>query len=227
MTMSASFEALAHVGEGLDAEALDAGRQQGRGRDEPHPRAHAREQEDVGARHPRMQDVAADRHDEARDAALVAADGQRVEQRLGRMLVRAVAGIDHRAVDLLRQKMHRARRVVAHDDDVGPHGVERHRGVDQRLALLHRGGRHRHVHHVGAEPLAGELEGGLRAGRGLEEEVDLGAAAQGRFLLLDLPAHLDLLVGEIEQAPDVQRGTAPRCRAGGGGEKRIGVRRSS
>ena len=43
------------------------------------------------------------------DAALVAADGERVEQRLRRVLMRAVAGIDHRAVDLLRQQMHRAR----------------------------------------------------------------------------------------------------------------------
>ena len=67
------------------------------------------EQEHVGARHPRMQDVAADRDREALDAALVAADGERVEQRLGRVLVRAVAGIDHRAVDLLRQQVDRAR----------------------------------------------------------------------------------------------------------------------
>ena len=35
-----------------------------------------------------MRDVAADRDDEAGEAALVAADGQRVEQRLRRMLVR-------------------------------------------------------------------------------------------------------------------------------------------
>ena len=42
------------------------------------------------------------------DPALVAADGQRVEQRLGRVLVRAVAGIDHRTVDLARQEFHGA-----------------------------------------------------------------------------------------------------------------------
>ena len=72
---------------------------------------------------------------------LRAADGQRVEQRLGRVLVRAVAGIDHGAVDLLRQQLGGARRMVAHDQDVRLHGVERHRRVDQRLALLDRGGR--------------------------------------------------------------------------------------
>ena len=142
---------------------------------------------------------------EALDAALVAADRERVEERLGRMLVRAVARIDDGAVDLLGEEIHGAGRVVAHDDDVRPHGVEGRGGVDERLALLHRRRRDRHVHHVGAEALAGDLEGGLRARRGLEEQVDLRAAAQGRLLLLDLPADLDLLVGEVEQRLDVQR----------------------
>ena len=63
---------------------------------------------DVRARDARMQDVAADRDGEALDPALVAPDRQRVEQRLRRMLMRAVAGIDDRAIDLLGQKMHRA-----------------------------------------------------------------------------------------------------------------------
>ncbi len=66
--------------------------------------------------------------------------------------------------------------LMAHDQHVRPHGVQRHRRVDQRLALLHRGGRDRHVHDVGAEPLAGELERGLRARRCFEEQVDLRAA---------------------------------------------------
>ncbi len=71
------------------------------------------------------------------DPALVAPDRQRIEKRLGRMFMRAVAGIDDRAIDLLRQKMHGARLGMAHDDNVGPHGVQRHRRVDESLALLH------------------------------------------------------------------------------------------
>ena len=152
-----------------------------------------------------MQDVAADRDREALDAALVAADRERIEERLGRMLVRAVAGVDDRAIDLAGEKMDCPRRVVAHDDDVGPHGVERRGRVDQGFALLHRRGRDRHVHHVGAEPLPGDLEGGLGAGGRLEKQVDLRAAAQGRFLLLDLPADLDGLVRPVEQHSNVQR----------------------
>jgi len=51
-----------------------------------------------------MQDVAADRDREALDPTLVATDGERVEQRLGRMFVRAVARVDDRAADLLGQQ---------------------------------------------------------------------------------------------------------------------------
>ena len=104
-----AVEAFAHVGEDFDAHPLDAGRQQRRGRDDAHPGAERVEQDDVGAGDAAMQDVAADRHRQARDAPLGAADGERVEQRLGRMLVRAVAGVDHGAVDLLRQQLDRAR----------------------------------------------------------------------------------------------------------------------
>src|ERR1700704_2306133 len=98
-----AIEALAHVAGHLDAHPLDAARQQRGRRHHAHPRAHGVEQQDIGARHPRMHDVAADRNDEPFEAALVAADGQRIEQRLGRMFVGAVAGVDHGTVDLARQ----------------------------------------------------------------------------------------------------------------------------
>ena len=134
------------------------------------------------------------------DAALVAADGEGVKQRLRRVFVRAVACIDHGTVDLAGEKMHGSRLVMTHDDDIGAHGVEGDRGVDQRLALLYRGRADRHVHHIGAEALACELERGLRARRRLEEEVDLGATTQGRGLLLDLPVEGDMVVSLVEKA---------------------------
>ena len=142
--------------------------------------------------------------DQPLDAALVAADRQRVEQRLRRMFMGAVAGVDDRAIDLARQQMRRARLRVAHDDDVGTHGVERHGRVDQRLALAFRGLRDRHVHHVGAEPLAGDLERRLRAGRGLVEQIDLRAPAQIGPLLFNLPRHLDGVLGEIKKRHDIR-----------------------
>ena len=198
--------------------------QQRRRPDDADPRAEDVEEEDVGARDAAVGDVAADRHRQPLDAALVAADGERVEERLGRVLVGAVAGIDHRAAHLLGKELDRAGGVVADDQDVRPHGVERHRRVDERLALLHRRVADRHVHDVGAEALAGELEGGLGAGGGFEEEVDLRPAAQDRLLLLDLAADFDRLLrrgrGGRSISPAVMPSMPNRCRCGkvsGGG----------
>ncbi len=153
-----------------------------------------------------MQDVAADRNRQPLDAALVAANGQRIEQRLSWVLVRAVAGVDDRAIDLAGEQMHRARLGMADDDNVRPHGIERDGGVDQRFALLHARRLHRHVHHVGAEPLAGKLEGGLRPGGGFEEEIDERAPAQGRALLLDLAGNLDRALRAVQKNQNVLGG---------------------
>ena len=131
-----------------------------------------------------MQDVAADRHRQALQPAPAAADGQRVEQCLGRMLVRAVAGVDHRGIHLLRQQLRRARLAVPHHQQVAVHGVQRRRGVEQGLALVHAGGGDRHVDDVGAQPLAGQLETRAGAGQVLEEQVDEGPAAQQVALVL-------------------------------------------
>jgi hypothetical protein len=150
-----------------------------------------------------VQDVAANRHGEPAEPALAPTDRQRVEQRLGRVLVVAVAGINDRTVDLLGKEMNRTRFGMADDEHVGVHRVQRHRRVDQGLALDHGARRHRHVDHVAAEPLAGDLERGAGAGRALDEAIDDRAAAQEAALLLGLPAELDITVGEVEDVVDV------------------------
>src|SRR5262249_15864711 len=97
-------EAFADGGGDVDSEALDAGRQERGGRDDAHTRAHRIEEDDVRARHARVKDIATDRNQQPFNLALVTADGERVEQSLGRMLVRAIAGIYHRTVNLARQQ---------------------------------------------------------------------------------------------------------------------------
>ena len=119
------------------------------------------------------------------------------------MLVAAVAGVDDGAVDLLGQEMHRTRFGMADDQHVGVHRVQRHRRVDQGLALDHRARRHRHVDDVAAEPLAGKLERGAGPGRALEKAIDDRAAAQGTALLFGLPVQFDIAVGKIEELVDV------------------------
>src|SRR5579883_3060943 len=102
------LEALGHVVKDLDAHTVDLGGKQRARRHHAHSRAHGVEQVDVGARDPAVQDVAADRNHQALEPAPAAPDGERVEQRLGRVLVAAVAGVDDCAVDLLGEQMHRA-----------------------------------------------------------------------------------------------------------------------
>ena len=74
--------------------ALDARRQQRGGRDERHLRAERIERQHVGPRDPAVLDVADDRDAEAVDPAEVLSDRVRVEQRLRRVLVPAIARVD-------------------------------------------------------------------------------------------------------------------------------------
>ena len=66
-------------------------------------------------------------------------NGARVEQRLGGMLVRAVAGVDDRRGQVARQEMRRAGGRMAHHDGVRPHGRQRVQRIHQRFALGHAG----------------------------------------------------------------------------------------
>ena len=127
------------------------------------------------------------------------------QQRLGRMLVGAVAGIDHRGVDLLRQQGRGPGLRVAHHQQVGAHRVQRGGGVEQRFALVHRRGRHRHVDHVGAEPLGRKLERGARACAVLEEQVDQGAPAQQVALRLARAVEQHVALGQVQERLDPGR----------------------
>src|SRR3546814_13767063 len=69
------------------------------------------QREDVGARDAAVEQVAADHHALPGDPAAPSPDRQRVEQRLGGVLVRAVARIEHGAIDLVRDQRSEERRV--------------------------------------------------------------------------------------------------------------------
>ena len=173
-----TVECRIHVAERGNEQPLGRRRHQRRRRTDADLGAERGQREDVRPRHPAVQHVAADHHPLPRDAAAPASDSQRVEQRLRRVLVPPVAGVEHRAIDLVGDQPDRARAHVPDHQHVGAHRVQRLRGVDQRLALLYRALRRMHVDDVGAEPLARDLEAQQRAGRVLEERVDLGQARQ-------------------------------------------------
>ena len=92
------------------------------------------------------------------DRAEARAQGVAVEQRLRRVLVLAVAGVDDRGVRPAREQARRAGVRRADHDRVGAVGRERRDGVAQRLALLDARAARDEVEDVGGEALRGELE---------------------------------------------------------------------
>src|SRR5664279_1114165 len=153
-----------------------------------------------------MEDIPADRNREAFNFALVTADRERIEKRLGWMFMGAVTRVDDRAINLFGEQMHGTRPRMPYHDDIGTHRVQRHRRVEQSLALFDARRRHGHVHDIGTEALAGKLEGRLRAGRGLEKQVDESPPAQGCTFFLDLAGYFHRSLGEIEENYDVLGG---------------------
>ena len=131
-------------------------------------------------------------------AAEPAADGERVQQRLRRVLVGPVAGVDHAAAHPVRQPVRGAGGVVPDDDRVGAHRLQRQRGVLQALALGDAGALGGEVDHVGGQPLGRRLERDPGPGGVLEEEVHDRAAAQGRQLLDGAVGDAGQLVGGVE-----------------------------
>ena len=143
------------------------------------------------------------------------ADRVAVEQRLGRVLVPAVAGVDRPPASPSRRPAQGApAEPVAHDDRVDAHRLDRLDGVAQRLALLHRRRADAEVHRVGRQPL----------GRGLEA-AGCGSSPRRRATRRSCPAapapsgsarsaHLDEAVGESEHLVDAVGAEVVDRRAG-------------
>ena len=165
-------------------------------------RAEFREQPDVRPRHARIQNVAEDRDVQSRDAPLLFADRERIEQRLRRMLVRAVARVDHARLQQSRQKMRRARRRVTDHDDVRVQRLQVQRGVLQRLALDEARRRRRDVDDVRRQSFRRELKTCPRPRRGFDEQIHHRLAAQRRHLFYRALTNLLERRGGIEQIID-------------------------
>ncbi len=92
------------------------------------------------------------------DRAQRLADRVGVQQRLGRVLVRPVAGVDDVRLAVCRCQVRRPARRVAHHQDVSADRLQRAYGIDQRLALVHTRAATGHVDHIGAQHLTGQFE---------------------------------------------------------------------
>jgi hypothetical protein len=121
----------------LATHRLDSPRHE-RGRpDEGDARAEQRQRLDVRAGNAGVEHVADDRHVQPLDRAELLLEGKEVEQRLRRVLVLAVTGVDHVRVRAGRDQLRRTDLGVSDDDDVRLVRAERDRGVLQRFALIH------------------------------------------------------------------------------------------
>ncbi len=121
------------------------------------------------------------------------------------------------ALDALGEQQRRAGLGVADDHDVRIHGIQVHRGVDERLALDRgrRGGGE--VDPVGGQALGRNLERGAGARRRLQEQVDDRLAAQGGHLLDGPIRDLQEALAQVEDGGDLLAGSASPCRAGAAG----------
>ena len=192
------------VGRRLAAERLDAARKQRRRADESHVCADERESLDERAGDTAVEDVADDRHVEPVEPSERLAHREEVEERLGRVLALAVAGVDDRRIRVAGGELRRTDLSVANDDRVGVVGRQREQRVLERLALVQRGAGGLQRHHVRRELLRSELEARRGARRRLEEEVEHELALQRRQLLVDagegacgLEDPLDVVAGEV------------------------------
>ena len=100
------------------------------------------------------------------------------------------------------------RTILPDDDRVGVHGLDVPDRVEERLPLRDARLRGAHVHHVGTEALAGELERRARPRGRLEEQVDDRAPAQRGALHLRpwRPHPREDPLRCVEEGGDVLRG---------------------
>ena len=96
--------------------------------------------------------------------------GAQIEQRLGRMLVHAVAGVQHGQTGGLLEQPRRAAGVVAQNNRLGSQRAQREAGVLQRFALLNAGGKAGDQRRVRTQRLGGQLKAGAGARRRLVEQ---------------------------------------------------------
>src|ERR1700676_402698 len=138
------------------------------------------EQMNVGARHPAVLNIAKNGDVEIADAAFAVANRERVQQALRRMLVRSVAGVDHRNIQMPGDKVGSAGSGVAQDQTIRLHGIQRVHGVQQRLAFFQAGRFRLQVHGVRAKSRGGRAKAEARARGVLEKSQGNGLSAKGR-----------------------------------------------
>ena len=161
---------LFEIEEHLHAEILRARRDERRRPTDRHVGAHGLQRVNVRAGHAAVRDVAHNENFATLNFFSELDDRHEIEQRLGRVLVKAVTRVHHRNLEHLIEKVRRSRRRVPENQNIGRHGLDRLRGIVKRLTLFRGAHLFGERQHVPAEPFGRQLEGAAGPGTRLEEE---------------------------------------------------------
>ena len=176
-------------------------------------RAELCQQVDIRTRDARVQDVADDRDLQTFDSSFVFTNRERVEQRLRRMLVRAVAGVDDRRRTHAREMLRRAGHRMTNDDAIGRHRFEVARGVQQSLAFGDAGGRDADVDGVADRRLAAiSKEVRVRVDGSKKRLMTVRPRSAGTFLISRLETSRN--VSAVSSRCVISAARARECRAG-------------
>ena len=92
--------------------------------------------------------------------------------------MRSIARVQDGAIYLFRNQVDRAAAAMANDYRISTHGIQRHRCVDQRLALFGARLRRMHIDDIGTQPFARDFERQQSARAVLKKGIDDGQSAQ-------------------------------------------------
>ncbi len=160
-------------------------------------------------RHAAVKDVADNRDLQTFESFLVAQNCVRIEQRLRRMLVQSVSGVDDGHVEVLRHQVGSAGVGMANDDDVGAHRAHGVSRIEERFALFNTRTDGLDEDGVSAHHLGRDFKRAAGAGGGLvEKKKHALALEQGRA------ACPDSCAGQTSRVSGSRLLPGARCRAG-------------
>ena len=139
------------------------------------------------------------------ERAFAVANGQRIEQALRRMLVRAVARIDHRNFQVARDEIGRAGRGVAHHETIRLHRVQVVRRCRAAFRPFSGWSFRLQIHGIRAQPRSRRAETEARARGILEKCESHGFAAQRREFLQRMALNFLERFGLVEKKCDFVR----------------------
>ena len=94
---------------------------------------------------------------------------------------------------------------MTHRQHIRMHRVQRHRRIDQGLALFNRTRGNRHVDDIKAKPFSRQFERGSCTGRVFKKEIDQRAAVKDVVGFIGLTVLFNIPVGALKNGLNIER----------------------